>query len=26
VHGRHAILRLLPTWNLGEPHVDPVNA
>jgi hypothetical protein len=26
VHGRRAIVRALPTWNIGEPHVDPVNA
>ena len=26
VHGRRAIVRALPTWNVGEPHVDPVNA
>ena len=26
VHGRRTIVRALPTWNVGEPHVDPVNA
>lgn len=26
VHGRRAIVRALPTWNVGEPHVDPVDA
>jgi DNA-binding HxlR family transcriptional regulator len=26
VHGRRAIVRDLPTWNVGEPHADPVNA
>ena len=26
VHGRRAIVRALPTWNVGEPHVDPVSA
>jgi DNA-binding HxlR family transcriptional regulator len=26
VHGRRAIVRALPTWNLGEPHVDLIQA
>jgi DNA-binding HxlR family transcriptional regulator len=26
VHGRRAIVRALPAWNVGEPHVDPVDA
>jgi hypothetical protein len=26
VHGRRAIVRALPTWNVGEPHVAPVDA
>jgi DNA-binding HxlR family transcriptional regulator len=26
VHGRRAIVRALPAWNVGEPHVDPVEA
>jgi hypothetical protein len=26
VHGRRAIVRALPTWNLSEPHIDPVDA